>query len=285
MKALLPIGVAALWYTTGLYAQPAHNAAEGPLPAAPDTVVAAFLHQARQATQRYRHLEAAIGAGYRPVGPDTPNMGEHWANPRLVVQRSIDPALPAVLTYLRIDGEPILTGVAYTAVVLPGEAPPAVPGIAWHYHHGTLEAELVGQAMHTGPAEGPRLAMAHLWIWADNPDGFHAADNWTLSFLRRGLPVPRTVTPEASKALFLTTGGVDYYASIIRSVGQPDAEEEAALARILSAYRDRAETALASTESIDLAVPGLSELWRTLWVEVRAGVSERLWARIQTLAE
>jgi hypothetical protein len=216
----------------------------GTAPSAPRSdSVAVFLARLRAATARFRDHAAAVAAGYRWMGPDMPNMGEHWINPRLVVQRAFDPMRPSCLSYVRVGEARVLTGVAYIVPVRPGTAPPRLPVAAgtWHYHDSTLDQEAftrgdphrhaVGPSPHhappnhresaptgsasreaasapmtdavEGPGREPMLAMMHVWAWTDNPGGVFQADNWGLSYARFDLPLPASPRPRAALALFL----------------------------------------------------------------------------------
>ena len=50
-----------------------------------------FLDAARLATARYRDISRAIADGYRPIGPDTPAMGQHWIQLGLLIGGKVDP--------------------------------------------------------------------------------------------------------------------------------------------------------------------------------------------------
>lgn len=281
--AALLVVVAALLATPRASAQHVHDVR----PAEADSAAIAFILQAREATQRYHRLDAAIAAGYRLAGPDMPNMGEHWVN-LLLIRGTLDPAVPAILTYLRVKGEPVLTGVAYTAMVRDGESSPTfpVPHAAWHYHAGTLEEEVMGQGAHGGQGggSGVRLAMVHAWIWTQNPDGVFAADNWALSFVRLGLPVPEVVPPAAAKALFLLEGGVDYYAWLVESAGEPSNHERAVIHRALDAYRERVQMTLQNAEDEEVPLQDFVTLWKSLWKEIRRSIGKDLWHQIRVFA-
>lgn len=282
-----------------LFAQDSTRASSRPLHHKPayephaDSVVATFLTTARAATRKYHDLDAAVAAGYRLVGPDFPGMGEHWVHIRRVVQRDLDIERPAVLSYLRVDGNPVLTGVAYAQPVRRGEDPPedfVVPGL-WHFHSGSIDEEtllLNPRSMHHGSEEQPRLAMLHAWIWAENPDGLFAQDNWALPFLRLELPVPDAAPPQAGKALFLLTNGVNYYAKLIEVAGSPAEPDRAAVRAVLershdrvgSQYRAMLDAGVVTETDLD----GLVATWCDMWAEIERAVSPELWARIEMLS-
>lgn len=238
-----------------------------------DPSVEAFVTAARAATEVYRDLDAAIAAGYRLMGPDMPNMGEHWIHPGRAVRRTFDPSAPAVLTYVQIEGEPVLTGVAYAVPVRPGEAapPPPIPGAAWHFHSADLNEEAFGPtdpaAMQSdAPAEVYRLAMLHTWIWLDNPDGLFAADNWSLPYVRIGLPVPKVPLADAARAVFLLSEGVGYYTEAIRHLTAADAATLERIRTVLTDYAEQVRELVSESSPAQAAV--LGRLWNTLWDEI-----------------
>lgn len=247
-----------------------------------DPAVSAFVDQVRAATAPFQDLDAAVAAGYRTLGPDMPNMGEHWVHPGNALRREIDPTRPAMLTYLRVSGEPVLTGVAYTTPVRAGETPPAPPFPAeWHYHAGRLDDEafgLVPHAMHAGEGGGTRLAMAHAWVWTPNPDGVFAADNWALPYVRLGLSVPDDLEPDAAKALFLLDGGVNYYTRFVEVAAQPSAADLGAVRNILDMHRAQVAATLRSGE---ISTPALAARWEAMWDDVRSAVGEERWGPLR----
>lgn len=144
-----------------------------------------FLDSARAATEKYRDVSRALADGYRPVGPGTPAMGQHWVNIGILIGGKVDPAAPAILEYTVADRDspPTLVGVAYAMLLSGREEPPAapVPASWWHAHRGTLDAEALS-ASHSGMdmGEGDRVAVLHAWIWLPNPAGDYEAENWLL---------------------------------------------------------------------------------------------------------
>lgn len=290
LSTLLLSFVLAFFSITGLLAQHVHHG-QTDHDVESDPAVIDFLQRARVATEVYHNLEAAIAAGYRLMGPDMPNMGEHWIHPRLAVHSSFDPSRPSVLTYVRVSGKPVLTGVAYTQTVGPGEKPPNFPfDGAWHYHAGSLDEEAFGLTphgmMHEDGGE-PRLAMLHIWIWKSNPDGLFTADNWGLSFVRLSLPVPSKVSPDASRALFLVSGGVDYFSRMVQVAGDPTPKEREAVRKKLMAYQAKVRKYLAQKDeaSHNPDVVELAGFWQALWVEIAEEVSPELWSQLHTFVE
>ena len=126
--------------------------------------------------------------------------------------------------------------------------------------------------------------MLHVWVWAENPSGVFEQDNWALAFLRLGLPVPGHVTPQAGKALFLLSGGVDYYARLIDVAGSPSPEDAAAARTILEKYKEAVAAAVTEHEDDDGRVAALSDLWLSMWSDIESGVANAIWDRIRMLA-
>lgn len=279
-----------------------------------DSVTAAFLDRIRRSTDRYRDHSTAVAAGYRWMGPDMPNMGEHWINPQIVMRRPFDPMRPSCLSYIRVGNRRVLTGVAYIVPVRAGEAPPSLPVSAgtWHYHTSTLDQEAftAAEAHHHGsdpspgsshplPAEAHahptgdashagnemRLAMMHVWAWTPNPDGPLAADNWGLSYARLDLPLPDTVAVDASKALFLLAeDGIEYYQTVLRVNASPRPAERAALRSILRDGRRRVRGI------VDRQTPGqvpptalLAAEWRRIWSEIRVQIRPETWEAVKAV--
>jgi hypothetical protein len=253
--------------------------------------VAEFVARAREGTARYRDRQAAIDAGFKRVGVDFPAMGEHWVNLQRVMADSFEAARPSVLTYVRVGGVPTLAGVAYTALLEPGEALPSFGAAApfWHEHNGTVVEEsfpLHGHADAPDPGEA-HLAILHAWVWTDNAAGVFTTDNWSLPYLRAGVPAPRTATAELAGALSLATGGADYYLLAARNAGRLSDREAALAERLLRAEaagraadvaRVRAKRALEPADERELV-----EGWRALWDAVAAVAPDRA-ASLRALA-
>lgn len=186
--------------------------------ASEDPTVLRLLSATKEASAAFHDRRTAIAAGYRRIGPDVPSMGEHWINPRIVVADSFDVTQPALLTYIKVGGRPVLTGVVYAVPLTAGQAPPAMFGgdAMWHEHNGTLDEEALLPDHHTAPsgATGTRLAILHAWLWSPNPQGMFATDNWTIPFLRRGLEPPLELAERAGRALSLLSGAEEYYLNL-----------------------------------------------------------------------
>ena len=188
------------------------------------------LDAARAAAARYRDVEVARAEGWKPFGGGTeePLMGTHyWSEtaPDYVAGDAIDPARPNNLMYAEVDGETVLTGLAFVVRIAPGDALPAGfagPEDRWHAHDfvdainaATEERPLLrGLAARwlddTYFAKGDanaRLAMVHVWTEHANPDGVFADVDRTLPYRKLGLTPRywRGASVEAARGLHLAT--------------------------------------------------------------------------------
>jgi hypothetical protein len=201
-----------------------------------DSALVEFLAEARSGTARFRDPASALAAGYRPIGPETPAMGQHWLHPALLVEGRLHPAAPQVLAYATVAGRRMLVGVAYAIPLGPGQAPPDSPVAQhlWHAHEGTVDEESLADSHGgSGAAQRDRVAVLHAWIWVENPAGPFAAENWALPYVRMGIAPPRATSQTAelaAKALALGSGGGRLW---------PDSTRAPALAQVVSAFADR----------------------------------------------
>ena len=224
---------------------------------------AAFVERARAATEKYRDQKLAILDGYRRIGRDFPGMGEHWIRIGLLFDGKIDPARPEFLIYMPISGKPELLGTAYALPLLTGESPPDFPAgkDAWHDHYRSVEDETALPHHHVPGAAGeePRLAMLHAWIWAPNPGGIFAADNWAIPYLRLGI-APRAGAPlSEALALSLLSGGDEYFSVSIDAAASPDAKQRSEIQAAFSGTRSAVESKYQAGQ-----IDGLGELWDQL---------------------
>jgi hypothetical protein len=249
---------------------------------------------ARAGTARYQDQAAAIEDGYRAVGPDFPGMGVHWVNKGLLLAGTVDAARPPVLEYVTIDGTPTLVGVAYAALVTDSAPQPRlpVPPDAWHTHAGTVDEEsfvLSHAGVHATHAQvhGPRLAVAHAWIWLDNPAGLYETDNWALPCARLGFAPPVGLSADAGRALALAAGATAYFESLVRVVGAPDSAELVRLRAVLDqGASDVSRQVGHGTGSTPLAralVPDLESSWRRVWATLLATASSAVRQRLAAL--
>jgi hypothetical protein len=265
-----------------------------PLPAAgqerSDTV-AAFLDAVRAATGKYRDRSVAIAAGYRKVGPDFPGMGEHWVQPGRLASGRFDPAEPPILTYVLIDGAPVLTGAAFAQPLGPHEAVPEFPSRdAWHDHTGSVDEESLliapagHAAAHVRSSPGPRLAMLHAWVWTENPDGVFAQDNWALPYARLGLTPPAAPSVAAARALSFAAGGDSYFLALVDAAAAPSPEEREPVERAVRALAHDVSALITSAGAGTSVQQRLESLWHELWREIESSVSATSWARLQAFA-
>ena len=249
-----------------------------PAPAEDIRSADAFIASARAATAKYRDRNVAIADGYLQIGGDFPGMGQHWIQTGLLFDGKVDPAHPEILTYLVVAGKPQLLGAAYALPLLETESPPDWPAgkDAWHDHFRTLEDETTLPVHHTDGRGGhaPRITMLHAWIWAENPAGKFAADNWSLPYVRLGIEPPKGAPEAAAKALSLASGGAEYFSASIN-----------AAARLTTAERKKVDATLArSQRAVDSLLRGrpavltasqveqLSAIWTGLWKAIDASV-------------
>lgn len=255
-----------------------------------------FLRAAREASARLGSREAAIRAGYRRLGPDFPGMGEHWVHPQLVVRGVLDAASPPVLSFVEVDGVPVLVGLAYALPRAPGEEPPETPfgRDAWHDHSGAVDEETLllshPSSMH-GSGGGYRLSMVHVWTGLENPDGILAQNNWALPYFRVGLGAPAASASEAARGVSLARGGRGFYERLIARAASLTPEEEARVVRVLAEHAERAEREIASRRGATLGAAGEAEmvdafaaLWSDFWTAVSAEVRPETWSALSTLA-
>lgn len=189
----------------------------------------AQLAAVRAAVAKYRDVSVAEREGWKPFGGDEPLMGTHYSGPApdYVAGYQLDFSQPNNLMYTQIDGQKVLTGVAY--VVRIGEGQPVPEGFAgssddWHVHDfvraieaATEERPVLGWIANwwidrnyrsKGDDRG-RLAMTHVWVALPNPDGVFASHNRTLPYKKLGLPgeMWRGASEEAARGLNLATDG------------------------------------------------------------------------------
>jgi hypothetical protein len=235
----------------------------------------AFAVCASFANRKYRDQAEAILDGFRPIGGDFPAMGEHWIQVARVFDGRFDPASPEILSYARVDGEPVLLGVAYAVPLLTGESPPDWPvgADAWHDHYGSLGEETFSPVSHMRPPTGgPRIAMLHAWLWAENPDGLFAADNWAIPYLKLGLE-PDPVSVGAARALSLLSGGDAFFQGMIEESAPPDQAERDRFRDLLARTRTRAAQLVGTDSGSRLpaaTVDQLARLWAGLAKEIPA---------------
>ncbi len=122
----------------------------------------------RQATQDFRSVSVAKGAGYQSMGscvsgPQEGAMGIHFANGTLVGDGVLDADRPELLIYEQRGGRLRLLGVEYLVLA-----------DAWHAHTASPPV-LMGQHFHYVGSPNryglPAFYELHVWAWRDNPNG------------------------------------------------------------------------------------------------------------------
>lgn len=273
-----------------------------------------FLARARLAGERFRDRRVAIREGYRRLGPDFPGMGEHWVHPGRAVSGRIVAEEPPVLGYVVVDGEPLLTGVAWTVPLLPGQRPPPSPlgDRVWHDHSGTLDEEALlldsprthehRDDPHAGRDGGsqdgkPRLSMVHAWLWVPNPEGVLAQNNWALPYVRVGLQAPGTPDPGASRALSLAGSGAHYYQTLlVRAARAAGRDREVITDGVRDASRRVNDLVARRTDADSAGTPtgrrldasdqaALHAEWAGLWANLEAQLSPQAWDRLRPAYE
>jgi hypothetical protein len=230
-----------------------------------------FAARARESTARYQDQQEALKDGYRRIGPDFPSMGEHWLNRAIVMRGGIDPLRPPILEYITVNGRPVLAGVAYAQLaydLAPVSEIPA-PSLAWHYHAGSVDEEsfIAGHAAGgaSDTTRGPRIAVLHAWLWAENPAGLFATDNWMLPWLRLEArppamsPVPDSLTMMAA----LAAGGEAYFTTLLRLRHRLEVETTNQVAAVLRRHAERLRSGARTSAEF-------GEGWKAVQGELRA---------------
>ncbi|HKP49540.1 MAG TPA: hypothetical protein VJU17_05950 [Gemmatimonadales bacterium] len=236
----------------------AGNAQAGP--------VDSFTTRVRASTARYQDQREALKDGYRRIGPDFPSMGEHWLNRAIVMRGEIDPLRPPILEYITVNGRPVLAGVAYAKLAY-GEPPvsaiPAPPS-AWHYHAGSVDEESFIASHAAGGAHdssrGPRIAVLHAWLWAENPAGLFATDNWMLPWRRLEIapPVERPGPDSLTLMAALAAGGEHYFTTLIRLNNDLGGPATAKVMDILTVHANLLRSGPGSSEELGKAWSGIN---------------------------
>lgn len=233
-----------------------------------------LLKMARESTRRFHDVRAASDAGFRPIGPHSPSMGEHWVNVALLLAKEPRVDQPAILNYLVVDTGRVLVGVTYAAYAPRGVVPPnaIAPARLWHIHAGNLDDEGFftehdpAADSHGESAHESGVAVLHLWAWVANPDGVFAANNWALPYISAGLPLSQYHSRDAARAVALATGGRGFIHEQMRRVASLDTALAAVLGSELDRVSGEAEGILRAPPQNATASTGgrLAESWRTL---------------------
>lgn len=260
----------------------------------PEPDVDAFLDDVARGVRAFEDRSEAVRYGYRRIGPDFPGMGEHWVNPGLVLSGGVNPSRPQILTYVEADGRVRLTGAAFALALGRGEEPPSAPlgADVWHDHGGSVDEEALilesPTSMHHDP-DGPRLAMFHVWLWPENPEGALAQNNWTLAWVRLGLEPPEDPDPMVARALSLYTDEGAYYKMLLARVAGVSSEaEDSTSVRVIHDTVDRAAVRVAANLASRSDTAALSpeqaahvkDAWGLLWEELERDLDGPTWSRL-----
>jgi hypothetical protein len=141
---------------------------------APKQKTNALVQVVRQATERYKDVNAAMADGYElqfgcVSGPDAGAMGLHFVKFPLVIDGVIDAEHPEIVIYEPTrDGGVRLIGADYLVLA-----------DAWNATHSSAP-ELMGQLFHFFDAPNrfglPPFYTLHVWAWTDSPTGTFV--NW-----------------------------------------------------------------------------------------------------------
>ena len=129
-----------------------------------------LLKAVREATQDFRDVNLAMGAGYASVGscvtgPERGAMGIHYANGALIEDGVLDATRPELLIYEQRGSRLHLVGVEFLVLA-----------DAWDASHADgAPPVLMGQHFQFVGAPNryrlPAFYELHVWAWRDNPFG------------------------------------------------------------------------------------------------------------------
>lgn len=121
------------------------------------------LTNAKEATAKYRELNAAIADGYADINVVVENMGFHYMKASLV-DTIFDPIKPEILVYNKQhNGDTVLVAVEYAVPIplMPDRSPEGFAGGADVWVYSTTF----------------NLWLLHAWVWAYNPLGVFVPTN------------------------------------------------------------------------------------------------------------
>lgn len=159
-----------------------------------------------RAVAPFRDIRNAQAAGWRRTTGHVPLMGEHWAQRDgvdYVAGDALDLREPSNLIYADIGGRRELVAVAYVIRIGPDDPLPggfSGPADVWHVHNLDQILSALGErrpflarigsrwVTRSFAQDGNRrLAMVHVWLGGNNPDGAFENLNPTLPYRRLGL--------------------------------------------------------------------------------------------------
>jgi len=245
--------------------------------------------------QNYDTPEKAEAGGWRRPRSSTPTMGEHWTNPRLMADATLDPRQPEILMFTPIEGQLTLVGASWV-----NRQPPEAPlpqlfdGLdgMWHRHDASdplnqARAAIAARSGGNSRREAAGIVMNHVWF-VDAQDGEFTGHNHWLPFMDAGLPVPPAgIRGELLAQAALALGEVNGSAMIIDSYYQmltPGAQREvdglrSDIEALIPAY-----AASHTASDIPTMTSVLGEMG-ALWSDIRAVHSRDLPPDVARLAE
>ncbi len=146
-----------------------------------DPVVLADLARVREATAKYRDVNAALADGYVRASdcasdPQLGGMGIHYINSQRMADPAINILKPEMLLYVQENGRIKLLGVEYYyGIGAPNdpipEPAPLAPVVLGHTLNGPMRGHWLGEPPHFD---------LHVWVWQENPSGMFAQYNPTV---------------------------------------------------------------------------------------------------------
>ena len=151
-----------------------------------------LLKAVREATQEFRDVKVAMGAGYTSLGscvtgPERGAMGVHYANGALIGDGLIDASTPELLIYEQRGNRLFFVGVEFLVLAdqwnasHPGGDPPVLMGQHFQYVGTPNRYRL------------PAFYELHVWAWRDNPFGTFVDWNPDVSCAEY---TPQEISPE-----------------------------------------------------------------------------------------
>jgi hypothetical protein len=122
----------------------------------------------RRATDQFKHVSAAVAAGYAPFlgcvsGPQAGAMGVHYVNGDLVGDGALDAERPEALMYEPVNGRLRFVGVEFIVLADAWDAAhPARPVLMGHVLHYTGSPNRYGI---------PAFYSLHVWAAKENANG------------------------------------------------------------------------------------------------------------------
>ena len=130
----------------------------------------------REATHRFRDVDAATAAGYVPTDDCVPGMGFHYGNPPLAGDLNIDPTLPEILVYEPTQDDSVrLVALEYFRADADGDkaTDDDRPTLFGHPFDGPMD----GHPVPPGTPPMPVHYDLHVWLYKRNPAGELTPEN------------------------------------------------------------------------------------------------------------